>query len=151
MRTAAAMTRDVVVVSPEIDLRAARKIMERRHIRHLPVVKAGRLVGILSDRDLLRYDGVLMDELETPVSAAMTHAPTTCLITTTVSRVAQMMLDHKIDSVPVVDPSGLLVGLVTSSDLLQLLVERADVEALPFHYRLSLREEDGMAAEAGGS
>jgi CBS domain-containing protein len=145
------MTRDVVVVPPEIDLSGARRIMERRHIRHLPVVKDGRLVGILSDRDLLRYDGLLMDEVETPVGAAMTHAPITCLITTTVSRVAQLMLDHKIDSVPVVDPSGLLVGLVTSSDLLQLLVESADVQALPFHYRLSLREEDGMAAEAGGA
>jgi len=151
MRTAAAMTRDVVVVAPLLDLAEARKLMERCHIRHLPVVKDGRLVGILSDRDLLRYDGLLLDNLEVPVSAAMTHAPITCLITTTVSRVAQMMLDHKIDSVPVVDPSGLLVGLVTSSDLLQLLVESADVQALPFHYRLSLREEDGMAAEAGGA
>jgi CBS domain-containing protein len=142
------MTRDVVVVPPEIELAAARRIMERRHIRHLPVVKHGRLVGILSDRDLIRYEGPLMDDLETPVSAAMTPAPITCLITTTVSRVAQMMLDHKIDSVPVVDPSGQLVGLVTSSDLLHLLVESAEVQALPFHYRLSLREEDGMAADA---
>jgi IMP dehydrogenase len=112
------------------------------------VVKDGRLVGILSDRDLLQYGG-FGEDLETPVGAAMTPAPLTCLITTTVSRVAQMMLDHKIDSVPVVDPSGLLVGLVTSSDLLQLLVESAEVQALPFHFHLSLREEDGMAAEGG--
>jgi CBS-domain-containing membrane protein len=62
--------------------------------------------------------------------------------------VAQIMLEHKIDSLPVVDPSGTLVGLVTSSDLLQLLVESADVQALPFHYRLHLREEDGLAAES---
>jgi CBS domain-containing protein len=150
MRTAAAMTRDVVVVPPELDLGAARKIMQRRHIRHLPVVKDGRLVGILSDRDLLQYSSVLLDDPETPVRAAMTPAPITCLITTTVSRVAQLMLDHKIDSVPVVDPSGLLVGLVTSSDLLHLLVESAEVQALPFHFRLTLREEDGMAADAGG-
>jgi CBS domain-containing protein len=146
MRTQAAMTRDVVVVPPELELAAARKIMERRHIRHLPVVKAGRLVGILSDRDLLRYEGVLVDEGS--VGAAMTPAPITCLITTSVSLVARMMLDHKIDSVPVVDPSGSLIGLVTSSDLLQLLVESAEVQALPFHFQLSMREEDGWASEA---
>jgi len=151
MRTGAAMTRDVVVVPPWLHLAAARKLMQRRHIRHLPVLEEGRLVGILSDRDLLQYESVLMDDPETPVRAAMTPAPITCHITTTVSRVAQMMLEHKIDSVPVVDPSGLLVGLVTSSDLLHLLVESADLQALPFHYRLSLREEDGMLADAAGA
>jgi CBS domain-containing protein len=143
------MTRDVVVVPPELDLAVARTLMERRRIRHLPVVEDGRLVGILSDRDLLQYEGSSLAAAEMAGAAAMTPAPITCFITTTVSRVAQMMLEHKIDSVPVVDPTGHLVGLVTSSDLLQLLVESGDVQALPFHYRLRLREEDGMAAEAG--
>jgi acetoin utilization protein AcuB len=143
------MTRDVVVVPPELSLASAGRIMKERHIRHLPVVKEGRLVGILSDRDLLEYEGALMGGLGTKVGTAMTTAPITCLISTTVSRVAQMMLEHKIDSVPVVDPSGLLVGLVTSSDLLHLLVESADVQALPFHFRLSMREVE-MPAEAGG-
>ena len=148
MRTAAAMTRDVVVVPPELLVGAARRIMKRSHIRHLPVVQQGRLMGILSDRDLLPYEGIDADGVETTVGEAMTRAPITCTITTSISRVAQIMLEHKIDSIPVVDPAGSLVGLVTSSDLLQLLVESADVQALPFHYRLHLREEDGMAADA---
>jgi acetoin utilization protein AcuB len=147
MNTAAAMTRDVVVVTRETNLAVARRIMERRHIRHLPVVEQGRLVGILSDRDLLQYEGSTLEGSTVPVGTAMTPAPMTCFITTSVSRVAQMMLEHKIDSVPVIDPSGALVGLVTSSDLLHLLVESADVQALPFHYRLRMHEEDGMAAD----
>jgi len=142
------MTRDVVVVPPELLVGAARRIMKRSHIRHLPVVQQGRLMGILSDRDLLPYEGIDADGVETTVGEAMTRAPITCTITTSISRVAQIMLEHKIDSIPVVDPAGSLVGLVTSSDLLQLLVESADVQALPFHYRLHLREEDGMAADA---
>ena len=141
------MTRDVVVVPPELLVGAARKIMEQSRIRHLPVVKRGRLVGILSDRDLLRFEAGDPEGDATLVSEAMTPAPITCTITTTISRVAEIMLEHKIDSIPVVDPSGNLVGLVTSSDLLLLLVESAEVQALPFHYRLQLREEDGMAAE----
>jgi CBS domain-containing protein len=148
MRTAAAMTRDVMVVPPELLVGAARKIMEHARIRHLPAVKEGRLVGILSDRDLLRLEAGDLEGEAIPVSEAMTPAPITCSITTTISRVAQIMLEHKIDSIPVVDPSGHLVGLVTSSDLLQLLVESAQVQALPFHYRLHLREEAGTDAVA---
>jgi CBS domain-containing protein len=142
------MTRDVVVVPPELLVSAARKMMEHSRIRHLPVVKRGRLVGIVSDRDLLPCEGGDLEGARTLVAEVMTPAPITCSISTTISRVAQIMLEHKIDCLPVVDPSGILVGLVTSSDLLQLLVESAEVQALPFHYRLHLREEDGMAADA---
>ena len=148
MRTAAAMTRDVVVVLAELPVRTARTIMDRHRIRHLPVVRNGRLVGILSDRDLLRYEGLDLEGVDTAVAEAMTLAPITCSIDTTVSRVAAIMIDHKIDSVPVVNDAGVLVGLVTSSDLLQLLVDGASTRALPFEYRLHLREEDGMAADA---
>jgi CBS domain-containing protein len=141
------MTRDVIVVTPDLTLGAAEAMMERWRIRHLPVIKNGKLVGILSDRDLLRYEGALAEGQATPVGAAMTPAPITCLTSTTVSRVAQIMIEHKIDSVPVVDTAGNLMGLVTTSDLLHLLVDSAEADALPFHYRLRLREEDGMAAD----
>jgi CBS domain-containing protein len=140
MRSGATMTRDVVVARPEFDVRAAVQIMERWKIRHLPVVKVGRLVGIISDRDLLPFQGTEAG-LTTPIGQAMTPSPITCSISTTVSRVAQIMLDHKIDCVPVVDASETLVGLVTSSDLLRLLVDSAELEALPFHYRLRMTEE----------
>ena len=52
MKTSTVMTRDVVVVSPTVTAGIAARMMERRRIRHLPVVEGGRLVGILSDRDL---------------------------------------------------------------------------------------------------
>ena len=54
MKSSSVMTRDVVVVSPAVTVAAAERMMERLRIRHLPVVVGGRLVGILSDRDLLR-------------------------------------------------------------------------------------------------
>ncbi len=47
------MTRDVIVVPPELTLDAAWRIMTRERIRHLPVVRAGALIGMLSDRDVL--------------------------------------------------------------------------------------------------
>jgi acetoin utilization protein AcuB len=141
MNTSAVMTRDVVVVSPTVSMGAAARMMERLHIRHLPVVEAGRLVGILSDRDLLRH----------PPSAtageAMSIAPVTCSADAPVSRIARLMLERTIDSIPIVSPSGTLTGLVTSSDLLWLLVDRdeAQLEPMPFDFTLRLADSDREA------
>lgn len=142
MRTAAAMTREVIVVFPELELSIAANVMKQHQIRHLPVVQAGRLVGILSDRDLLSREpipaGLLCGE-------AMTPAPVTCTSATPVGQVAGLMIEHKIDCVPVVDEGGKLIGLVTSTDLLALLVEHEGVRRLPFDFRLRRFDEAAIA------
>jgi acetoin utilization protein AcuB len=141
MKTAAVMTRDIVVVSPNVTAPAAQATMGRLCVRHLPVVENGRLVGIISDRDLLRRPSPASPPLT--CGQVMTPAPVTCRASTSVGQVARSMLEHKIDCVPVVDDEGRLVGLVTSSDLLELLVERDQAQALPpFDFRLRLVESD---------
>jgi CBS domain-containing protein len=62
-RIAEVMTKDVVTVGPGTSLREAAKIMADRWIRHLPVVDGGKLVGVLSQRDLA---GVLAGALNEP-------------------------------------------------------------------------------------
>jgi CBS domain-containing protein len=143
MKTTAVMTRDVVVVSPMVSVGGAARMMDRLRIRHLPVVEDRRLVGILSDRDLLKHDrGVACAE-------AMTVAPVTCSPDSSVGRVAQLMLEHRIDSIPIVSPSGALTGLVTSTDLLGLLVDREQAQILPFDFKLRhARSEDEALALA---
>src|SRR6476659_5098473 len=110
------MTRDVVVVSPNLSVGVASRLMQRRHVRNLTVVEARKLVGILSDRDLVKHAA------DATCGQAMTAAPVTCSQDASVGRVASLMLEHKIDSIPVVSVSGALIGLVTSTDLLGLLV-----------------------------
>jgi CBS domain-containing protein len=66
------MTRDVVVGVPEDDLKAVGRTMTERHIRHLPVVEKGKLVGIMSIGDVVNaqrdeYEGEL-DTLQTQIS-----------------------------------------------------------------------------------
>lgn len=138
------MTREVIVVPPELGLNAAFAVMKRERIRHLPVVQAGTLVGILSDRDVLsratiRSDGSL-DVPPDPVGVAMTPAPIVCEPTTSVADLARIMTERKIDAVPVVRGSR-IAGLVTSTDLLLLLVGPQHAHPLPFEFRL--REEQG--------
>ena len=149
MLASASMTRDVVVVGPRFSLAAAFDLMQRRRIRHLPVVHAGRLLGILSDRDILLRsevdsDGAIVTPPE-PVELAMTPAPLTCRADTTVSELARTMIERKIDAVPVMGRGGLLIGLVTSSDLLALLVEDASARVLPFEFCVYEGERLAMA------
>ena len=141
MRASLTMTRDVVVVPPEFSLASAWRVMSREHIRHLPVVRAGALVGILSDRDVLpratlAKDGTLHIPAEVVVGEAMTPTPMqTCEPSTSVGDLVRMMTEKKIDAIPVV--RGLrLIGLVTTTDLLLLLLDREEARPLPFEFRL---------------
>ena len=122
MRTDDSMTTFLHTVEPDLTLDAAYALMRAEDIRHLPVVSGHRLVGLLSERDILLLatpyeDQVLVPSI--PVKAAMKTPVVTCRETTQLREVAAIMLDHKIDCLPVLDESGQLVGIITSSDLLE--------------------------------
>jgi acetoin utilization protein AcuB len=134
------MTRDVIVVPPRLQLADAWRILQRENIRHLPVAESGRLAGILSDRDLLRA-GTPTESGELAfgkqmVAEIMTTRPQVCAPSTSVAEAARLMADRKIDALPVVHGDR-LVGLVTSTDLLLLLIDRAPELALPFDFRVT--------------
>ena len=134
------MTRDVLTIPPWLPIAYAWRILGRERIRHLPVVDHGQLVGIISDRDLLLAGeaDAGADDLVFPsktVAEILTPRPITCSPATTVAEAARMMIDKKIDALPVVS-GGKLVGLVTSTDLLMLLLERAPECALPFDFHV---------------
>ena len=144
MRASSTMTRDVIVVPPELALVTAWHLMTAERIRHLPVVRAGALIGILSDRDILargklHSDGSLHVPSDILVGAAMTPLPLeTCDATDDVAELVRRMAIKRIDAIPVV--RGLrLIGLVTTTDLLELLIARRgheEAEPMPFEFRL---------------
>lgn len=140
MIAATPMTRDVIVVPPELSLDAAWLIMKRERIRHLPVARGGVLLGILSDRDVLVRSSLGPDgNVVVPkglVAVAMTASPVTCLPSTPVAQLVRLMTECKIDAIPVAVGEGRLVGLVTSTDLLLLLVDFEEARPLPFEFRL---------------
>jgi acetoin utilization protein AcuB len=151
MKASRVMTREVHCVTPEVPLAKAWKMMTELRVRHLPVLYEGRLVGILSDRDLLvraarASDGTLALP-ESTCGEAMTINPVAVASTAPVSQVAALMLEHRIDSVPIVDREGQLWGLVTSTDLIELLTEPESIsEVLPFSFQLRTPGETISAA-----
>jgi CBS domain-containing protein len=140
MRADSTMTRRVTAILPEMSLRSAWQIMQDRHIRHLPVVSAGKLLGILSDRDVMLRatfeHGRVTVPLD-PAGGAMTPSPYVSRRSSSIADVARIMTQHKIDALPVLGADDELVGLVTSSDLLMLLIERGEAK-LPFAFELDV-------------
>lgn len=146
MKASRVMTRDVTCITPDFSLERAWALMKRLSVRHLPVVFSGKLVGIVSDRDLLLralpLEGGAVSFPPIAVGQAMTPHPVSCPVTTPVSKLAALMLEHRIDSVPIVTARDDLVGLVTSTDLLELLTEPEHLDdQLPFDFVLKSADE----------
>ncbi len=115
------MSTDLVTVSPGESARRAYELMRDRRFRHLPVLADGRLVGILSDRDLrpvLLAPGLA----DATVAELMSEHLTTIRPDTPVEDAASLLVVKKIGCLPVVDGDR-LVGIVTETDLLAVLVE----------------------------
>ncbi len=98
-------------------------------VRHLPVVDGGRLVGVVSQRDLLaaglsqalEFDGTQRRRFlrSVAVSDVMSGAPITAGADLSLEGAAKLMLAHRIGCLPVVDEKGVPVGIVTETDLVR--------------------------------
>lgn len=115
------MARDLVTVRPHETARHAYRLMRDHRFRHLPVVEDGRLVGILSDRDLRPV--LLSPTLaRARVRELMSEDLTTIGPDAPVEEAASLLVVKRIGCLPVVE-TGRLVGIVTETDLLAVLVE----------------------------
>ena len=119
MNVARWMTKDPVVVESKKTLAAVRQMMDKGSFHRVPVVDAGKLVGIVSDRDLRQHTGALA---RVKVNGAMTTSVVSVTPTTLLEAAANLMVRHKIGALPVVD-RGKLVGIITATDLLRAFAE----------------------------
>lgn len=113
-----------LTITPRDTLVNAQSLMERDGVRQLPVMDNGVLVGMLSDRDLHAHSGYLE---RTKVDAAMTERLITVVPTDTAAHAARVLLEQRINAVPVVEGNR-LVGIVSRSDLLRLLIALVEAQ-----------------------
>ncbi len=137
MAIADLMTSDVVTVAAHESVARAFELIESMDVRHLPVVDGGRLVGMLSDRDLREYRLPVMDEIEnperadallaTPVSEVMSSDVLSIDQSESLRAVADAMIEYKVGAIPVLDrATDRLVGIISYIDLLSELRARLD-------------------------
>lgn len=131
------MTRDVLTVAPNTSVREAAELLSSEHVGGTPVVRLGKLLGMVSARDLLDFiaalpadpgevsggldHGILDDHT---VEEAMTRIPlATISPEAPASRAAEMMKEEGVHRLPVVD-RGKLVGIVSTLDLVKAIADR---------------------------
>ena len=114
------MTKDLVTVRETDDLALAESLLKLGGIRHLPVVRDRKLVGILTQRDVLRCGQWGRPAARVlPVSEIMTLAPTSIRPSLGLHQAARIMLERKIGCLPVCEEDGTLVGIVTEADFVR--------------------------------
>ena len=151
LRVRDAMTRDVVTVGPEESAARAWGLCRERNIRHLPVVEGGRLVGIVSDRDLrdLSPPRDTTDEENTlgwvRIRDTMSARVVTAHPLDTIEHAAKVIYENKFNCLPVVADDE-LVGIITSSDLVRTLVELTGAHGEGSWVEVEVPNEPGQLA-----
>lgn len=125
------MTRNVVAIGPEMPISDVNTLMEQRNIRHFPIVEAGGLLGIVSDRDI-RVVG--SEHPKAPKGITMKHAVREIMKSPVltahpldpIEEAAKVLRLHKIGAMPVLDDEQ-LVGIVTGIDFLEAMTRMTGV------------------------
>ena len=122
------MTRDVISVGETATVGEAIGLMVEYGFRHLPIVRGRRPVGMVSDRDLRRVEGMLASALaggeggasyDSPITALAQGEPVTVAASASVRDAIDAMLGAHVSSVMVVDERGELAGIVSTVDVLR--------------------------------
>ncbi|WP_179336944.1 CBS domain-containing protein [Winogradskyella ludwigii] len=128
------MSTNIIALNRDDDLETAELLFKRYKIRHIPVVKEEVVIGMLSYTDLLRISFAdAVDETETDIETlvynmftidqVMAKNVVTVPSDSTIKEVAQILATKEFHALPVVD-NGLLVGIVTTTDLINYLLKQ---------------------------
>ncbi|MBP8003160.1 MAG: CBS domain-containing protein [Chloroflexi bacterium] len=126
------MSHPIITIKPDVPILEALNLMKSEHIRRMPVIKDGHMVGIISEKDLLNAspsDATSLSVWEINyllsqiiVANVMTKKVLTVTEDTAIEDAARFMVDNKIGGLPVMR-DGRVVGLITETDLFKVLLE----------------------------
>jgi len=149
------MTREIVTLAPDETVGTALALCRERRIRHLPVLSEGRLVGIVSDRDL-RSATPAFGEPERAaalqkvlVEDVMADDVISALPDDPIEQAANTMRERRIGCLPVVE-SGELVGIITASDVMKALVYLVGANEPGSRMEVAVPDRPGSLAGAAG-
>ncbi|MGA8572203.1 MAG: CBS and ACT domain-containing protein [Desulfobaccales bacterium] len=147
------MSKDLITVDEDASIIKASKLMKQNRVRHLPVLRKGRLLGIVSDLDLkeatpskattldIHEMYYLLDQVK--VKSLMPKQLFTIAPGATVEKAAAIMLNRNISALPVVDPHGGLEGIITKGDIFRAFVSISSITQAPLAMGLELEDKGG--------
>ncbi len=151
------MAKDVLTVDENTSLIQASRIMKENNIRKLPVVSHGKLLGIITDRDVKEASPskttapdihelyYLLSEMK--VKDVMTKHPITMKMTDSLEKAAMIMLGNKISGIPVLDDSGQLTGILSETDVLSGFIHATGIKNGATQYVFNLPDAPGAVTE----
>ncbi len=150
------MSKPVITISPDMPITEAVNLFKKEHIRRAPVVKDGKLVGIVTEGNLMNASpsaattlsiwemNYLLSKIK--VSEVMTKNVMTVTEDTPIEQAARIMADNKIGGLPVMRDSY-VVGIMTETDLFKLFLELMGAREMGVRVTALLTDKPGTLAE----
>jgi len=151
------MSKNVISADVNDSMQDAMKLLKQNNISMLPVMKKGKLVGIVTDRDLKRASASDATTLEVhellfliskiKVQDIMTKEPVTIPFDFTVEEAAEVLLERRISGAPVVDRDGMVIGTITKGDLFRVLISLTGVGRRGIQFAFEVEDRPGSIRE----
>ncbi len=151
------MSKNPITITDDTSMMKAIHLMKQNRFRRLPVLHEGRLVGIVSDRDLKEASPSKATTLdvhelyyllaELHVKDIMTRDPVIVSPDSTVEHAAQLMLENTISGLPVVDDQGQVVGILTQSDVFRAFMHITGILQGGVQFALRVEDRPGLIKE----
>jgi len=151
------MAKEVLTVDENTSLMRATRVMKENNIRKLPVVSHGKLLGIITDRDVKdaspsKTTSLDVHELyyllsEMKVKDVMTKDPITMTGTDSLEKAALIMLENKISGIPVLDEYGHIKGLLSETDVMLGFIHATGIKDGAMQYVFDLVDAPGSVTE----
>jgi acetoin utilization protein AcuB len=151
------MSPDIVTIDVNAKIQDAINMLMDHHISMLPVLDGGKLVGIVTDRDLkhaspsdaclLDFQNIMYHVSRLDVGSIMSANPITVPPELTIEETAEILLRHNISGVPVVDEAGRIKGVITKDDIFSALVSLSGLSHRGMLFGFELDDKPGSIKE----
>jgi acetoin utilization protein AcuB len=151
------MSKKVVTIDENDSMQDAINLIKQHKINMLPVMKKGKLIGIVTDRDLKKAsasDATTLDVHELlyliskiKIKDIMGKKPLTVPFDYTIEETASILLENNISGVPVLDYDKQLVGIITKSDIFKVILSLTGIAKKGIHFGLKVKDIPGSIKE----
>jgi acetoin utilization protein AcuB len=152
------MSKNLVTVTVDTGILEAANLMREKNIRRLPVMEDGRLVGIVTEMDILKVQPSQATTLsvfevnyllaKTKVKDVMTKDPLTIPADAPIEEAALIMREHEVGALPVLD-GGKLVGIITESNIFDAFIDLMGLKRPGSRLTIEVKDRPGILAEIG--